>query len=216
MKIVITGTSRGIGKHLFEHYRNDGNIVFGINRKEVNLCNWEKTEEYFKDIKFQGINTFIHCAAKNITNFFYKMSYNSFKEMVDNNILGTFNVLKCIIPKLSREGNIILFSSSAAISPRLGQSTYCCCKNAVHGLVKVLYRELLVEKKYIFVIAPGLVETGMASDMLTNVSLYKALKIIPMQKFCTTNDIINSIDFLCKTPYLTGQTIHLNGGLYIV
>lgn len=216
LKILITGASRGIGKKLLDNYLNKGNEVLGLSTKDFILGNWEDTFSYFKRERCENIDMVIHCAAVNVTKFFYRMNYKVFKDMVETNILGTFNLLKCIIPNLKANGSIIIFSSSAAFSPRIGQSAYACCKSALHGLVKVLAQELIAENKYIFIIAPGIVETGMPMDMMSELALKKAVDIIPMKRFCKIEEIIRTIDYIRCTPYLTGQTIHLNGGYCIL
>lgn len=215
MKILITGASRGIGKRLLEHYSEEGNDVIGISTKNCNLSSWEETSLYFKQMALEDLDFVVHCAAVNITKFFYKMDYEVFKDMVETNIIGTFNLLKCVIQKLRVHGSIIIFSSVAAFSPRMGQSAYACCKSALHGLVKVLAQELLSESKYIFLIAPGIVEAGMPMDMMSELAIKKALEAIPMRRFCEIEEIIRTIDYVRCTPYLTGQTVHLNGGYYI-
>jgi 3-oxoacyl-[acyl-carrier protein] reductase len=163
-----------------------------------------------------GWELVIHCAAVNLIKAFYKMEYSAFQRMVETNVMGTFNLLKNVIPKLSCKGSIILFSSAAAFSPTIGQSAYACCKSALHGLVRVLARELLVEDKYIFLIAPGLVETGMPYLIMSEIAFKAAIANHPMRRPCTIAEIVNTIEFARRTPYLTGQTIHLNGTYNIV
>lgn len=187
----------------------------GISSKDCDLADWDCTSEYFRRNDIQDIDTVIHCAAFNITSFFYKQSPESFRAMVETNIIGTFNLLKCIIPRLKKQGSIILFTSAAAFSPRIGQAAYACCKSALNGLVKVLVQEMLAEEKYIYLIAPGMVETGMPENMLSEAAIEKARDIIPMKRFCKMEELINAIDFLHGTPYMTGQTLHLNGSYYV-
>jgi len=74
---------------------------------------------------------------------------------------------------------------------------------------------MMAQGKYIFIIAPGIVETGMPMDMMSETTLKKALETIPMRRFCKIEEIIKTIDFLICTPYMTGQTIHINGGYVI-
>lgn len=216
MKILVTGCKGGIGKCLCRHYSENGNNVRGISRSDVDILNWEEMRSYFSDDSIKGLDMVVHCAAKNTVKRFEKMSYSSFKEIIDCNVLGTFNLLKCAIPLVVPGGSIILFSSSAAFSPRIGQAAYAASKAALHGLVKVLAQELLVVEKYLFVIAPGLVEKGMPQKLMTEKMLVAATERIPMRRTCTMAEIIRTIDYLKMTPYLTGQTIHLNGGYYLV
>ena len=109
LNILITGASRGIGKKLLDHYSEEGQEVLGISTKNCNLASWEETSLYFKQKRVEGLDIVIHCAAVNVTKFFHKMDYKTFRHMVDTNIMGTFNLLKCVIPRLKTHGSIIIF-----------------------------------------------------------------------------------------------------------
>lgn len=216
MEILVTGGSRGIGKELNEHYIRQNNTVTTIDSNVCDLSDWQTTSAYFSKQGTANWDLVIHCAGVNLIKAFYKMEYSAFRKMVDTNLVGTFNLLKHVIPKLKCGGSIVLFSSAAAFLPTIGQSAYACCKSALHGLVRVLARELLVEDKYIFLIAPGLVETGMPYHVMSETALQAAVAALPMRRLCTIGEIVNAIDFACRTPYLTGQTIHLNGAYNII
>jgi 3-oxoacyl-[acyl-carrier protein] reductase len=215
LKILITGASRGIGGALSSHYVASGHDVLAVSSRECDLTSDQRVAECFSREEFADLDAIIHCAAANITKFMHKMTTEMFRHMVDTNLVGTFNLLQSVVPKLKRHGSIILFSSVAAFYPRVGQSAYACCKAGLQGLVKVLARELIVEDKYVFVIAPGLVETGMSNDMMSEAYRAKALEMIPMRRSCRIEEIAETIDYLIRAPYMTGQTIHLNGGYYI-
>jgi len=216
MKILVTGASRGIGEKLSAYYKQQGHEVTGTNSRSCDLSSYEATSSFFEQTGKEGWELVIHCAAANLIKPFYKTEYAAFRRMVDTNIIGTFNLLKNVIPKLKRKGNIILLSSAAAFSPPIGQSAYACCKSALHGLVKVLAKELIVEDKYVFLIAPGLVETGMPYELMSESALNAAIAAIPMRRLCTIEEIVNAVEFARRTPYLTGQTIHLNGAYDII
>jgi 3-oxoacyl-[acyl-carrier protein] reductase len=196
---------------LCDHYASEGNAVTGISREEVDITDWEKMQSYFSNRIKDNFDLVLHCAAKNLVMRFEKTSYSAFREIIDCNTIGTFNLLKCVVPRVVTGGSIVLFSSSSAFSPRIGQSAYATSKAALSGLVKVLAQELLASGKYIFLIAPGLVETGMPQKMMSDSVLSTAIDRIPMRRTCTITEIINTIDYVRKTPYLSGQTIHLNG-----
>lgn len=215
MNILITGCKGSTGKHLCDHYTEKLHNVTGISREDVDITDWQKIQDYFSSTVGNDLDLVIHCAAKNVVKRFEKMSSAAFGEIIDSNIMGTFNLLRCAIPHVVKRGNIILFSSSAAFLPRIGQSAYAASKAALHGLVKVLAQELLVAEKYIFLIAPGFTETGMSQDLMPESMIQFALEKTPMQRACTMKEIIRTIDYLASTPYMTGQTIHLNGAYSI-
>jgi 3-oxoacyl-[acyl-carrier protein] reductase len=215
MRVLITGSSGGIGKHLLSHYSKIGHDVVGMSSSDADLSDHEQTRTFFHVLGVSDFDLVIHCAAKNATSRFDRMSLSLFRSIIDSNIIGTFNLLQCILPRLSRHGNIVLFSSSAAVAPRICQSAYAASKSALTGLVKCLAQEFLVYEKYIFIIAPGMVEAGMPYKMMNAEARVAACNNIPMGRFCTMEEIINTINYVVKTPYLTGQTIHLNGG-YVV
>jgi len=135
--------------------------------------------------------------------------------MIDTNIWGTLNLLNNVIPRLKTHGNIILVSSAPGFAPRMGQVTYASCRSALHGLAKVMVKEMLVEKKYLYLIAPGMVEMGMPVDIMTAPILEKPLGEVPVKRFCKLEESINAIDLLHKTSYMTAQTPHVNGSYYV-
>ena len=215
MNILITGCNGGIGRALSLRYADEGHTVTGISRSDVDLTDWEKMRTFFSHDIRNDFNLVVHCAAKNIVKRFEKTSYVSFREIIESNVMGTFNLLKCVIPLVVPGGNIILFSSLSAFSPRIGQSAYATSKAALSGMVKVLAQELLATEKYIFLLAPGLVETGMPENMMSDMILSAAIDKIPLRRTCTVAEIKTTIDYAVKTPYLSGQTIHLNGAYHI-
>jgi NAD(P)-dependent dehydrogenase (short-subunit alcohol dehydrogenase family) len=215
MNILVTGCKGSIGSHLCRHYTEKKYNVNGISRDDVDITDWEKMQEFFSTSVRSDLDLVIHCAAKNVAKRFEKMSSDSFGQIIDSNIMGTFNLLRCAIPLVVKKGSIIIFSSSAAFSPRIGQSAYAASKAALHGLVRVLAQELLADEKYIFLIAPGFTEIGMSKDLIPESMVQLALEKIPMQRACTVKEIVRTIDYLVVTPYMTGQTIHLNGAYSI-
>ncbi len=215
LRVLITGASRGIGAELLEHYVARGEDAKGMSTEDCDLGSWEETSRYFEQDQHAEVDLLVHCAAVNRNRFFYKLTPQEFKEMVGVNVIGTFHLLKCMIPRLKAQGSIVLLSSVAAFAPRMGQSAYACCKSALHGLVKVLAGELLPEDKYIFLIAPGVVEVGMPMHMMSETVRGKALEAIPLGRFCRIREIVATIEYARSTPCLTGQTIHLNGGYCI-
>ena len=215
MNILVTGCKGSIGSHLCRHYTEKKYNVKGISRDDVDITDWEKMQDFFSSSVRRDLDLVIHCAAKNVARRFEKMSPASFAQIIDCNITGTFNLLRCAIPHVVKKGSIILFSSSAAFLPRIGQSAYAASKAALHGLVRVLAQELLAAEKYIFLIALGLTETGMSRDLIPESMIQLALEKVPMQRACVMEEIIRTIDYLAATPYMTGQTIHLNGAYSI-
>lgn len=214
-RILITGASRGIGRRLAEHYAGQDHQVFAPTRAECDLRDADQVRLAVERLPAAGLDMIVHCAAINVTRSFRKMDIAAFADMVDVNVLGTVRLLKCALPKLESGGCVILFSSVAAQAPRVGQAAYACCKSALHGLVRALTQELLAEGKYIYLIAPGPVEEGMTQDMMPALSLAAARREVPLRRFCAIGEVIGTIDYLRATPYLTGQTIHLNGGLWL-
>jgi 3-oxoacyl-[acyl-carrier protein] reductase len=211
VNILVSGCKGGIGKALYDHYAKEGECITGISRNDVDITDWEGMSSFFSEKITDNFDLVLHCAAKNLVMRFDKTSHSAFKEIIDCNTIGTFNLLKCVIPHVVTGGSIVLFSSLSAFSPRIGQSAYATSKAALSGLVKVLAQELLASEKYIFLIAPGLVETGMPQKMMSSPVLSTAIDRIPMRRTCTITEIINTINYVKRTPYFSGQTVHLNG-----
>jgi 3-oxoacyl-[acyl-carrier protein] reductase len=146
---------------------------------------------------------------------FKKMSPNEWQQVIDTNLTGVFTVCKAAEPHLAHGGRIVNVSSISASLGFFGQANYAAAKAGVSGFTRVLARELARRQITANAVAPGLVLT----DMGKTIPLEEREKMaanIPLGRFGEPEDIANAILFLCSdlASYITGQTLHVNGGWY--
>jgi 3-oxoacyl-[acyl-carrier protein] reductase len=141
------------------------------------------------------------------------MKLEEWQAVIDSNLTGVFNVCQAAIGPLSDGGRIVSMSSVSAALGIYGQANYAAAKAGIVGLTKVLSRELASRRITVNAVAPGVVEAGMG---LTIPEEFRAgmLKSVPLGRFAEPQEIAGVILFLCGdlASYITGQTIHVNGG----
>ena len=145
-----------------------------------------------------------------------KMSTAEFDDVIDVNLKGTFNCIQQAAAVLRENGRVVSMASVAAAMGFFGQANYAASKAGVIALTKVAAREFAKQKITVNAVAPGFVETEMTSGLPEEV-VKQTLSQIPLGRWGQTDDIIGAILFLCSplARYITGQTIHVNGGFYM-
>ena len=145
-----------------------------------------------------------------------KMTPDEWKDVIDTNLTGAFNVCKTAAEKIGDGGRIVNVSSIAAFHGFFGQCNYAAAKGGIASLTKVLCRELAKRKITVNAVAPGVVLTEMGKAIPEAVR-QEMLKSIPLGRFGEPEEIANVILFLCSdlATYVTGQTIHVSGGWWV-
>ena len=146
------------------------------------------------------------------------MKESEWSEVINLNLSSTFFLTKKILKSMikNRYGRIINISSVVGSSGNIGQSNYAASKAGVEGMSKSLALEVASRNITVNCVAPGFIDTDMTKDLLTkNGDIIK--KSIPMGRVGLTNEVANLVSFLAsdQAGYITGQTIHINGGLYM-
>jgi 3-oxoacyl-[acyl-carrier protein] reductase len=146
-----------------------------------------------------------------------KMSLADFQDVIDVNLKGTFNCIQQAQPILRDNGRIVSLASVAAVMGFFGQANYAPSKAGVIALTKVAAREFAKQQITVNAVAPGFVDTEMTRGLPEEV-VKQTLAQIPLGRWGTTDDVVGAIMFLCSplAKYITGQTIHVNGGFYMV
>jgi 3-oxoacyl-[acyl-carrier protein] reductase len=146
---------------------------------------------------------------------FKKMSLPEWQQVIDTNLTGVFTSCKAAEPHLQEGGRIVNVSSIAAALGFFGQVNYAAAKAGVQGLTRVLARELAKRRITVNAVAPGLVLTEMGLTVPEE-ERQRMLGNVPLGRFGESEDIANAILFLCSglAAYVTGQTLHVNGGWY--
>ena len=145
-----------------------------------------------------------------------KMTPDEWKDVIDTNLTGAFNVCKLAAEKASDGGRIVNVSSIAAFHGFFGQCNYAAAKGGIASLTRVLCRELAKRKITVNAVAPGVVLTEMGKAIHEAVR-QEMLKSIPLGRFGEPEEIAGVILFLCSdlAAYVTGQVIHVSGGWWV-
>jgi NAD(P)-dependent dehydrogenase (short-subunit alcohol dehydrogenase family) len=224
--IIISGASRGIGKFLFESFKEMKLEVIGL----YNNTKPEKFQEsYYKaDIRdFKEIEkvlvplisaseniVLINCAGITYSAFAHKSDPEKWREVIDTNIIGTYNLIRCILPKMREvnHGRIINFSSVVAVKGTPGVSAYAATKSAFWGLSKSIAIENANKNITINSINLGYSVLGMIKEV-PDQYMEQIKSAIPMKRLCNPDEILSTVDYLINTGYITGELININGGL---
>jgi 3-oxoacyl-[acyl-carrier protein] reductase len=234
--VFITGVSRGIGLEIAKCFLNDGYFVIGTSRSNFNLgealdsdhclhipldvTDRDQVKNCMEQIKTQEKipNVLINNAGITKDQLFLIMKDEDWDEVINSNLTGVFNITKLFIKSMvkDRSGKIINISSVAGLMGNPGQVNYSSSKAGLGGFTRSLAKEVAARNITVNCIAPGFIETDMTnhfkSDELDNI-----LKTIPANKMGNPQDIANLALFLASSSgdYITGQTISVDGGLYM-
>lgn len=142
-----------------------------------------------------------------------KMAINEWTDVIDTNLTGVFNSCQAALPFLSEGGAIVNIASLSAVMGFFGQANYASAKAGVVALTKVLSRELARQNIRVNAIAPGVVETEMGQSIPPE-NRAAMVANIPLARFAQPTEIADVVLFLCSdlSSYMTGQTVHVNGG----
>lgn len=224
--IIITGASRGIGKFLFDHFLSIDEAVIGLynnskpnekieNYFQLNVTNFEDVKNFI-DSNMDKMNniTLINCAGITYNSFTHKSEPDKWKEVIDINLVGTFNVIRAVLPLMRGQkfGRIINFSSVVAIKPTPGISAYSASKSALWGMSKTIAIENAALNVTINNVNLGYSELGMI-EKVPEKYIETIIAQIPAGILCEPKDILSTINYLRLTRYITGSSIDLSGGL---
>ena len=237
-KALITGASGGIGKELARVLvEYDAEVcISGRNVEELNelkeslgdkchivpcdLSNKNEISELFsKSEEVLGqIDILVSNAGITKDNIFLRMSDQEWEDVLNINLNSTFNILKLITKGMVKRkyGRIINISSVVGATGGAGQVNYAASKAGLIGLTKSLSQELATRNITVNCIAPGFIETPMTEKLDDNRKDI-IISSIPANRIGTPKDLSSAVIFLAsqESSYITGQTIHINGGLYM-
>lgn len=236
--VLITGSSRGIGKetalylakngyNIVLHYKNNLDSALSV-KKEIEalgqtarILNFDTKERYDtktkieNDIKEHGVYYGVVLNAGIAKdNVFPVMEDSEWDEVINTNLGGFYNVLKPIImPMIEKriKGRIITLSSISGLKGNRGQVNYSASKAGIIGATKALSLELAKRGITVNCVAPGIIET----DMIKDIPPDEIKKLIPMKRTGTPREVASLINYLLSedASYITGQVISVNGGM---
>ncbi|AEH39811.1 3-oxoacyl-[acyl-carrier protein] reductase [Buchnera aphidicola (Cinara tujafilina)] len=236
---LVTGASRGIGKNIALALIKLGIYVIGtaktkdgtnkINKMfdekkgigiKIDFLNIKKYKEKIKKIiaKIGIIDILIHNAGIIHDNLLIKMNIKEWNDVINVNLSSIFYLSKIIVPNMLKKkfGRIIIINSVTGYLGQIGQTNYAASKSGLIGFMRSLALEIASRNITVNLIAPGYIITDMTKKILLS-KKRKIMKRIPTKNFGTPSDITHAVLFLIsiKSSYITGQTIHVNGGMYM-
>ena len=232
---LITGASRGIGNAIAIHLKKEGYRVLGtatssagvskleeegieglvldLNSAESKEKLWEQVEK--KEIQ---ISVLVNNAGITRDNIVLRMSEDEWLDIINVNLNSAFYLSKKVLKMMLKLkwGRIVNITSTSASSGNKGQSNYSAAKAGVEAFTKSLAREVGSRNITINSIAPGFIDTDMTQQS-DGVNTDELIKEIPLGRFGKPDEVAHLASFLCseEASYITGQIIHINGGLYM-
>ncbi len=234
--VFITGSSRGIGLSMAKAFLEDGYFVIGTSRSEFDLetalgsknclhmvldvTDREAIKHALELLNARSLlpSVVVNNAGITKDQLFLRMKDDDWDHVINTNLTSVFNITKTFIKSMvkAREGRVINISSVAALMGNPGQVNYSASKSGIGGFTRSLAKEVASRNITVNSITPGFIESDM-TDALTEVQKSQILSGIPSQKFGEPKNIADLAVFLAsdKAHYITGQTISVDGGLYM-
>jgi len=240
--VLVTGATRGIGKAIALTLGNAGATIIGTATSETGADNISKV---FTDKKISGkgmkldvtdneqvsnlvknigedfgsVDILVNNAGITRDNILLRMKEDEWEDIINTNLSSIYKMSKSVLRGMikKRSGRIISITSVVGAMGNAGQSNYGAAKAGIIGFTKSLAREVGVRGVTVNAIAPGFIETDM-TDSLPDDQKEALAAQIPMGRLGTPNEIAQAVLFLADEggSYITGQTIHVNGGMYTV
>jgi 3-oxoacyl-[acyl-carrier protein] reductase len=238
-KILITGASGGIGSSIADKFLSNKYEMILTSSSSTNLSKLKQKygnnhHYYVLDFKnpdenniilkkiseeHQDLNIIVNNAGITDDSLLLRMKTDQWNNVIQANLSSNFTIIKALLPNMikNKSGNIIGVSSVVATSGNPGQSNYVAAKSGMIGFYKSIALEVASRNINVNVVSPGFIISPMTeklNDKQKNVVLEK----IPMKRFGESNEVADLVYFLSsdQSRYITGQNIHINGGMLMV
>ena len=240
--VLVTGASRGIGKAIATQLQSLGATVIGtatsvhgaekisdyLMQGEVkgkgfvlNVTDDESIASIFKMIKdeYGAIDILVNNAGITRDNLFMRMKTDEWQDIIDTNLSSVFKISKAVIRPMmkNRSGRIINIGSVVGTMGNAGQVNYATAKAGLIGFTKSLAREVASRGITVNTVSPGFIDTDMTQS-LTDEQKEAIFAQVPANRLGKPEEIANAVAFLASesAAYITGETLHVNGGMYMV
>ena len=236
-KILVTGATGGIGGAIVKKFLslNASVLGTGTNLEKLNLLKnefpsllteqfdiskHEKIEEFIEKVfsSLGGLDILVNNAGTTKDNLSLRMKSEEWQKVIDINLTSTFYLCKSAIKKMLKNkfGRIVNITSIVGHTGNVGQGNYSASKAGVVAMSKSLAIEYAKKNITINCVSPGFIKTNM-TDNISEKFKSELISRIPMNRLGTGEDISNTIAFLSSesSSYITGETIHVNGGMYM-
>lgn len=216
MKILVVGGYGGVGSGLVPLLSKHSEVV-AVGHSSGSLALDVTDVEQIENVLYEigHVDILVNCSGLTIDGFTHKISSMDWAKVMAVNLTGSYNLIRAVLPSMRKNnfGRIIMLSSILAHRPVMGTAAYTASKSGLEGLVRVVAAENLSKHVTCNSIAMGYFDMGMGSR-LTREQKSLLLDEIPLARFGTIDELYNVVMMLINTEYITGQTIHINGGLF--
>ena len=236
-RILITGATGGIGKSLIKKFVDLKGSVFAtgtkpekldlikkqfpnVKVKRFDISDHSRIEEFIEDVILElgGLDILINNAGINMDNLSLRMTDENWKKVIDVNLSSNFLLSKYAMKKMMKNkfGRIVNITSIVGHTGNPGQANYAASKAGIIGMSKSLALEYAKKNITINCVSPGFIDTAMTMNIAEKAKLFLTSRI-PMNRLGTGDDVSNCVAFLSSdlSSYITGETIHVNGGMYM-
>ena len=236
-KILITGATGSIGGAIVNKFVSLGGTVLGtgtkseklelikqknpnVKIKKFNLSDHSGIEEFINSATSElgGLDILVNNAGVNADNLSLRMKDEEWKKVIDVNLTSTFLLTKYAIKNMLKNkfGRVVNITSIVGHTGNLGQANYSASKAGIIGMSKSLAIEYAKKNITVNCVSPGFIVSDMTDGIAEKVKLILTSRI-PMSKLGTGEDVSNCVAFLSSdgASYVTGETIHVNGGMYM-
>ncbi|MEX0624459.1 3-oxoacyl-ACP reductase FabG [Saccharospirillum sp.] len=239
--VLITGASRGIGAAIAETLGRQGYRIAGTATSDsgaqaiterlqaagidgggykLDVTNPESIDQLMAELKEADATPEVLINNAGITkdNLFLRMKEAEWDSVIDTNLSSAYRMSKAVIKSMTRArfGRIVNVSSVVASMGNAGQANYCAAKAGLEGFTRSLAREVGSRNITVNAVAPGFIQTDMTHE-LPEATRETLLKQIPLGRMGDPNEIAAAVAFLVsdQASYITGETLHVNGGMYM-
>ena len=236
-KILITGATGGIGNELVKKFISLNGEVLATGTNEEKLENLNKNYPSVETLKFdiskhsdiesfidkahlqlKGLDILVNNAGITLDNLSLRMKNDEWQKVIDINLSSTFYFCKYALKKMLKNkfGRIVNITSIVGHTGNIGQVNYTASKAGIIAMSKSLAIEYARKNITINCVSPGFIQTNM-TDQINDEIKKSLMSRIPMNKLGNGEDVSNSVAFLASdaASYITGETIHVNGGMYM-
>ena len=228
-KVIVTGGNRGIGKGIVLSLLDQGYLVLDTSRDSkkfdmshqnlevtnLDVCDQASIDNFQKIVNDFDPDILINNAGITKDNLFLRMNEDDWAEVIDTNLNSVFRMTKLVVRGMLKKkwGRIINISSISGSMGNPGQTNYSASKAGVEAFSRSLAKELGSRNITVNSVAPGFIQTDMTQGLIDE----EITKKIPLQRVGSVEDVASLINFLVseESNYITGQTLVVDGGLFM-